>query len=83
MNALMIIANPSASSFSHAMAAAGREVLLSRRATVVCHDLYAEGLNPVQPVGEAGNTESGDPLVERHCADLVAADLIAVFHPNW
>ena len=47
------------------------------------HDLYAEGFNPVQPTPESGNVASDDPLVELHCARLQAAELIAVFHPNW
>lgn len=88
MKALIVIGNPGSGSFSHAMAAVAREALAARGAEILFHDLYAEGFNPVQPVGEAGNTgpaASGlaDSLIERHCADLVAADLILVFHPNW
>lgn len=83
MKALIVVANPGNTSFSHAMAEAARETLAARGAEILFHDLYAEGFNPVQPVGEAGNTGSEDPLVETHCADLAAADLILVFHPNW
>ena len=83
MQALIIIAHPGSASFSHAMATAARETLATGGAAIAIHDLYAEGFNPVQPTGEAGNTGSTDPLVEQHCADLVAADLIFIFHPNW
>lgn len=81
--ALLVIANPNPASFSHAMADAAEAALSARGCEIVRHDLYAQGFNPVQPTGEAQNTGSDDPLVERHCADLSRADLILVFHPNW
>jgi NAD(P)H dehydrogenase (quinone) len=37
----------------------------------------------VQTTGESGNTASSNALVEQHCHDLRAADLILIFHPNW
>lgn len=82
-NALLIIANPSPTSFSHAMAKVAQAELARLGHTVAVHDLYAEKFNPVQPTGEADNTHSPDPLIEQHCAELQAADLILVFHPNW
>jgi NAD(P)H dehydrogenase (quinone) len=83
MNALLVVANPGASSFSHAMAQVACEVIARRGGVVRLHDLYEESFDPVQRSGESGNRGSDDELVERHCADLVAADLILVFHPNW
>jgi NAD(P)H dehydrogenase (quinone) len=83
MKALVVIANPSAASFTHAMAEAASEVLRAKAYEVLSHDLYAEGFNPVQAHGEAANTTSDDALVEQHCAELVASELILVFHPNW
>ncbi len=83
MNALLVIANPSTGSFSHAMAKVSEAVLAERGYTIVRHDLYAERFNPVQPTGEQSNTTSEDPLVEQHCHDLRSADLILIFHPNW
>ena len=83
MLALSIIAHPSPDSFSHAMAEAAAATLRAYGCTLQHHDLYAEGFNPVQAVAEARNTRSDDALVERHCADLQAADLILLFHPNW
>lgn len=65
------------------MADAAREELLALEHTVLAHDLYAEGFNPVQPGSEALNTSSDDRLVEAHCSDLARADLILIFHPNW
>ena len=81
--ALAVIANPSATSFSHAMADAAREELHARGVELISHDLYAERFDPVQPTGERENRRSTDELVERHCGDLARAELIMVFHPNW
>ena len=83
MRALVIVANPGRASFSHALADAASAVWHERGDVITHHDLYAEGFNPVQPSGEIGNTTSLDPLVEQHCADLVAADVICIVHPNW
>ena len=81
--ALAVVAHPSPTSFSHAMADAARAVLAARGFELAFHDLYAERFDPVQPSGEAQNTASSDALVERHCAELARADLVLVFHPNW
>lgn len=83
MNALIVIANPNAASFSHAMATVAEEVLRKGGFTIFRHDLYAEQFNPVQPTGEASNTTSQDLLIEEHCRELRSADLILIFHPNW
>ncbi|RZJ85448.1 MAG: flavodoxin family protein [Massilia sp.] len=83
MKALFVIANPNPASFSHAMADVAERELQSRGCAVIRHDLYAEGFDPVQRTGEAGNTRSDDALVERHCAELMQADLVLIFHPNW
>ena len=83
MKALLVIANPGSSSFSHAMARAAEGVLVERGYQILRHDLYAEAFNPVQPAGESSNFTSDDALVEQHCKDLQQADLILVFHPNW
>jgi len=81
--ALVIIANPSRTSFSHAMANVATEELRARDFEPMYHDLYAERFDPVQPTGEAANRTSSDELVEMHCRDLAAAKLILIFHPNW
>jgi putative NADPH-quinone reductase len=83
MNALLVIGHPAPGSFSHAMADAAQEILVAGGYPCLRHDLYAERFNPVQPVPESGNVSSDDPLVEAHCRDLAAVDLILVFHPNW
>jgi NAD(P)H dehydrogenase (quinone) len=81
--ALVVVAHPSPTSFSHAMADAARAVLAAHGFALAFHDLYAEHFDPVQPTGELQNTASSNALVEQHCAELARADLVLVFHPNW
>jgi NAD(P)H dehydrogenase (quinone) len=83
MYALIVVANPSTSSLSHAMASAAERVLIAHGYKIAFHDLYAEHFDPVQPTGEGANTSSSNQLVEQHCSELSRADLILVFHPNW
>jgi NAD(P)H dehydrogenase (quinone) len=83
MLALIVVANPSPNSLSHAMASAAERVLVARGYEIAYHDLYAEHFDPVQPTGEDGNVVSSNVLVEQHCAELARADLILVLHPNW
>jgi NAD(P)H dehydrogenase (quinone) len=83
MLALIVIAHPSPSSFSHAMAQAAEGVLCQRGYELAWHDLYAEGFDPVQAASESANSCSSNGLVEQHCAELRRADLILIFHPNW
>lgn len=83
MFALIVIANPNPGSFSHAMAMAAEQALAASGYDRAVHDLHAEKFDPVQPTGEAANTQSADGLVELHCRELAVADLILVFHPNW
>jgi NAD(P)H dehydrogenase (quinone) len=83
MLALIVVANPSPNSLSHAMAFAAKQVLLARGYEIAYHDLYAEHFDPVQRTGEAGNVGSSNGLVEQHCSELARADLIIISHPNW
>jgi putative NADPH-quinone reductase len=83
MQALLVIANPSAQSFSHAMANTAASVLAGRGCTVWSHDLYAEKFDPVEPAGESAARGGDDALLATHCRHLADADLVLVFHPNW
>jgi len=47
------------------------------------HDLYAEGFNPLLPTEELGKAPSKDPLVLKHCREIVSAEGIVIVHPNW
>lgn len=83
MFALSVVANPNPNSLSHAMAEAASSALIPRGYKIAEHDLYGENFSPVQPTDEMQNFASADSLVEQHCAELVKADLVLVFHPNW
>ncbi len=83
MLALAIVAHPSVTSFSHAMANVAQRVLHARGYDVAFHDLYAERFDPIQAIGERGSETSSDAQVELHCSEIARADLILVFHPNW
>ena len=50
MRALLVIANPSPESFSHAMAKVAAEVLHAREYEVWCHDLYGSILTRFNPL---------------------------------
>jgi NAD(P)H dehydrogenase (quinone) len=81
--AMLVIANPSPNSLSHAMAMSAERMLRKSGYAIAAHDLYAERFDPIQPSGEATNTGSSDALVEQHCAEIKRAALILIFHPNW
>ena len=83
MNALLILAHPKPGSFNHAIADAVETAFADGGLRVVRHDLYAERFDPIMTQEEIDAGVTKDPLVERHCEDLAAADLVAVVHPNW
>ena len=74
MFALSVVGHPSPLSFSHAMAERAVGALGELGVEVSHHDLYAEGYEPVR---------GSDALVMQHRAELAAADILLVFHPNW
>jgi putative NADPH-quinone reductase len=89
--ALVVIANPNPTSFTHAMAAAATRALVTAGCQVEVRDLYAEGFDPVLGPEEARTTgtevertlRNGDMLVSEHRRLLAAADILIVAHPNW
>ncbi len=83
MNILIILAHPDPGSFNHALADAIRQELCSHSHSVVFHDLYAEGFEPLLPKDEIPQSAPVPPRIERHCAELCAADGIVIIHPNW
>lgn len=90
--ALVVIANPKAGSFTHAMGTAAADALARSGHEVSVHDLYAEGFQPVLRADEAltsgsaadsAFTRGADPLVAEHRRRLADADILVVAHPNW
>jgi putative NADPH-quinone reductase len=83
VNILIILAHPDPASLNHALALAAAQAAKRLGHEVTVHDLYAERFPPALPAFEI---PKGAPLpgwLERHCADLAAADGIVIVHPNW
>lgn len=83
MKILIILGHPDPRSLNHAIAHAIRDDLRSLGHDVTFHDLYAERFDPVLTAGEIPESGTLAPEIEAHCADLRAADGIAIVHPNW
>lgn len=83
MTISLILAHPNPKSLNHAIAFAAREALLKIGHTVVFHDLYAEGFDPMLPFGEIDRGATLVPPIAAHCAEIAAADGIVIVHPNW
>lgn len=83
MKALVVLAHPYEKSFNHAIYRAVRATLTERGIEHFCHDLYADGFNPVLTRDELGKKPTEDPLVLRYAHELLAADVLIFVHPNW
>jgi len=83
MNVFALIGHQKQGSFCHAIAAAAVEELKAAGHEVVFHDLYAERFDPILPHEEIPKGSPLDPVVERHCREVAAADGYLIVHPNW
>lgn len=87
MRAVVIVANPNSSSFSHAIAARLREGLEASGHNVIVHDLYAEGFRAAMSAEEReayhGDVPVIDPLVIEHITDLRDAHTLVFVYPTW
>jgi NAD(P)H dehydrogenase (quinone) len=83
LKVLVILAHPDAGSFNHAIAVTAEASLKANGHEVFFHDLYAEGFDPLLPAAEIPKEAKLDALVEKHCAEIAAADGIVIVHPNW
>jgi len=79
----LILAHPRPGSFNHAVAQTARVTLEASGHEVVFHDLQAEGFDPVLPPEELSREAILDPVVQRHCDELRAAEALVIVHPNW
>lgn len=82
MKALVVLGHPAPGSFNHAIAETIRATWADAGCDVTFHDLAADGFDPRMTASEAREGATTDPTVQRHIADLCAADLLAVVHPN-
>ncbi len=83
MNVFVLIGHQKQGSFCHAIAATAIEELSAAGHEIVYHDLYAEGFDPILPHEEIPKDAPLDPVVARHCREVVAADGYIIVHPNW
>ncbi len=87
MRAVVIVANPNPSSFSHAIAARLRGGLEASGHNVIVHDLYAEGFRAAMSAEERqayhGDVPVVDPLVIEHITDLRDAHTLVFVYPTW
>lgn len=83
MKALIVLGHPAPGSFNHALAETIRQTWAAAGCEVTFHDLAAENFDPRMTATEAREGATTDPTVLRHIADLCAADILAVVHPNF
>lgn len=83
MNISIILAHPNPGSFNHAIATAAADALRRSGHEIVLHDLCREQFPPLLTGAELQKDAKLDPVVARHCDEIVAADGIIVVHPNW
>jgi putative NADPH-quinone reductase len=83
MKIFVLLGHQKQGSFCHAIAAAAVEELKAAGHTIIYHDLYAEKFDPILPNEEILCGSKPDPVVKRHCEEIVAADGYIIVHPNW
>ncbi len=83
MNISVILGHPKKESLCHAIAKTVVDELKKNGHEVQFHDLYEEKFDPVLQHEEVSKDAELDPVIRRHCAELMNADGIIVVHPNW
>lgn len=83
MNILIILGHPDKNSFNHAIAKTCEKELEINGHSVIYHDLYEEGFNPILNTQEIPRNGKIDNVIQSHCNDLTNCDGIIIIHPNW
>jgi NAD(P)H dehydrogenase (quinone) len=83
MTILIILAHPSKNSFNNAIAQLAKKTLRELGHKVIYHDLYKEEFDPILPEQEISKEGESDPVVNKHCKEILSADGIIIIHPNW
>ena len=83
MNISVILAHPNPGSFNHAVANVAVDALRQNGHQVVLHDLCQENFPALLSAAELRKDAKLEPVIAKHCAEIVAADGIVIVHPNW
>ncbi|HOW36453.1 MAG TPA: NAD(P)H-dependent oxidoreductase [Candidatus Omnitrophota bacterium] len=83
MKISIILGVPQKGSFNHAIAETAAQALRDNGYGVTCHDLYAEGFNPLLPPEELAKNVKLENVIKKHCDEITQADGIIIIHPNW
>jgi len=83
MQISIILAHPEPGSFNHAIAQTAIEAVQANGHKVFFHDLYQEKFESVLPAVEIVKGALLPTAIEKHCAEIAAADGIVIIHPNW
>lgn len=83
MRILLILAHPDKSSLNHSIAREIHHSLTRKGHDVIFHDLYNEAFDPILHSHEIPRDVTLDPVIARHCSELVQAEGIIIVHPNW
>jgi len=83
MNILVILGHQHPGSFCHAITQRAVDTLRGAGHEVVLHDLYQEQFDPILNQEEIPRGSALPAVIERHCAEVTAADGYLVVHPNW
>jgi NAD(P)H dehydrogenase (quinone) len=87
MQALVVVANPGARSYGHALAAAAVSGLQTAGHTVDVIDLYALGFRADMTLDERRAYETDDPIrdpmVAEHARLVLGAQLLVFVYPTW
>jgi NAD(P)H dehydrogenase (quinone) len=79
----VIVANPNAESFNHAIAQTAVKRLSKHGHEVVFHDLYIEKFDPILTAGELIEEARLSEKLEIYCREISRSDGIIIIHPNW
>jgi putative NADPH-quinone reductase len=83
MKIMVVLGHPQPGSFNHAIAETVVDTARELGHTVMFHDLYQEGFNPLMTAEEQHAPVFADALAERHARELTEADGLVIVHPNW
>lgn len=83
MDISIILAHPNPGSFNHAIAGTAADTLRQSGHHAILHDLCQEQFPPLFSAAELQKDAKLEPIVARHCQEIVAADGIIIVHPNW